>query len=536
MLAAVPARVLPACWLSVLLLCALALGTPPVSSTSAQGSDIRLVVLIAADQFRADFLTRFRAEYRQGLDTLLTRGAVFTNAHVEHSRTYTAPGHATMLTGAHPSASGIIANAWYDRDRGRLVTSVADDEVTTVGSARGETASPRRLLVPTLVEAVKRQAGDAAPERPKVIGISAKARSAILMVGREADAAYWFSRTMFVTSSWYTKELPSWVTAFNERQPWSEYAGRRWTFGTSDKGRDMPPKPGPRLNAAVFESSFGNEVLVAFAKDVVSHERLGQRGVTDILAVSLSSNDDVGHEYGPDSPEVHDVTVKTDAAVADLLQHIDTLVGLGHVVVAFTADHGVSPLPETTSAQGRSAGRFVGRVQNEAVEAALSAKFGAGKWVLSGGDSVYLNHSLITERKLDAADVRATAAAAIATVPHVAHVYTREQLLGPAPPTDLIGRRAANSYHGDRSGDVEVVLEPHWIRDNSGAEHGSPYDDDSHVPLIVMGPGVRAGTYQEPVALNDLAPTLAHLLGVPAPSASAGRVLTEALMSPARNP
>lgn len=292
----------------------------------------------------------------------------------------------------------------------------------------------------------------------------------------------------------------------------------------------MPAKPGSRLNSAVFESPFGNEVLVAFAKAALAHERLGQRGVTDVLALSFSSNDDVGHEYGPDSPEVRDITVRTDAVIADLLQHVDELVGLQHTLVAFTADHGVTPLPESVAALGRSAGRFVGRIQTEAVEAALSAKFGQGRWVLSGGESVYLNHALIAERKLHAAVVRQAAAAAIAAVPNVARVYTREQILGTTPLADHIGQRVFHGYHPDRSGDIEVVLHPNWIRDNSGAEHGSPYDDDAHIPLILMGPGVRAGSYSQPVALNDLAPTLARLLRLPAPSASAGRELTEALV------
>jgi hypothetical protein len=516
--------------LVVLLLLAIA-GPRPVEGQVVQQEPpaVRLVLLIAVDQFRFDYLTRFRSEFRHGLDTLLTRGAVFTDAHLEHAQTVTAVGHATMLSGAWPSVSGIIGNSWYERETSGSVNSVTDLEERLLGQDDGEPSSPRRLLVSTLADEIKIAAGRSPGVAPKAIGVSMKARSAILPVGRTADAAYWFEGSRFVSSTWYMPALPAWVDAFNARRLPESHAGKRWTFGRSSEGHDLPTEAGARLFDAVYTSPFGNDILLALAREALAQERLGQRGVTDVFSVSFSSNDAVGHRYGPDSPEVHDITVKTDAVIGELLQEVDRLVGLSHTVVIFTTDHGVAPVPETANEQRLPGGRFQLRTQTAAVQQALSARFGEGRWVLASGSSVYLNHALIAERELEAALVRRVAADAVQALPHVARVYTREQLVAGGLPDDRISQRAARSYHVARSGDIEVILEPYWMRASTGTTHGSPWGYDAHIPLILMGPGVAAGLYHQHAALNDVAPTLAAILGVATPTGSAGRVLGEAL-------
>jgi arylsulfatase A-like enzyme len=253
-----------------------------------------------------------------------------------------------------------------------------------------------------------------------------------------------------------------------------------------------------------------------------------------VFSVSFSSNDAVGHRYGPDSPEVHDVTVKTDAVVGALLGEVDRLVGLQHTAVIFTTDHGVAPMPEVAVQQRLPAGRFKGQVVTDAVQEALAARFGPGQWILSSGSSVYLDLALISASGLDAALVRRVAADAARAVPNVARVYTREQLLDGHLPDERISQRVARSYHPVRSGDLEVVLDPYWIRGSSNTTHGSPYGYDAHIPLILMGPGFTAGMHHQHAALNDVAPTLAALLGVGAPAGASGRVLAEAL-TPARS-
>lgn len=507
---------------------------PGAQARTGTTPDIKLVLLVVVDQFRYDYLTRFRAEYSGGISQLLARGATFTQAYLDHYPTVTATGHATMLSGAIPALSGIIGNDWYDRTLGASVTSVSDPDTQLVGGA-GQGASPRRLLVSTLGDEMKNAVAHLPAESaPKVVGLSLKDRSAILAVGHRADAAYWLDTKTgaFVTSTYYRAEPHTWAARFNQAGPADKYAGRKWEFldAASGPGRAMPQTPGSQLYAAVYGTPFGNELLKDFAVAALEAERLGQRGVTDLLSVSFSSNDAVGHAYGPDSPEVRDITVRTDRVVGELLARVDSLVGLDHTIVAFTTDHGVAPVPEVQQQRRLPGGRMRPDELFGPITAALTAKYGDGKWILAtAGTSPYLNHALIAEKGLDQAEVRRVAAAAASAVPHVARVYTREQFLSGEVQPDLIGRRVARGYNQQRSGDLEIVLDAYWLRSPSGTTHGTPYPYDAHIPLVLMGPGIKPGTYHATVALNDLAPTLATLLGVEKPSGSSGRVLAEAL-------
>ncbi len=492
----------------------------------------KLIVLIVVDQFRYDYLTRFRSEYTGGIERLMRQGAVFTNAHLEHFPTVTAVGHATVLTGATPSLSGIVANEWYDRDSGRRVTSVGDAEMKPVGAASGEGASPRRLLVSTVADELKM----AGRGRPRVIGISFKDRSAILSVGRSADAAYWFDERSghFISSTYYMTELPAWVKDFNSSGAVQRYAGAEWKAlsGGSLLGK-LPQTAGTSLYAAVERSPFGNELLLAFAEKAVEAEQLGLRDATDVLSVSLSSNDRVGHEAGPDSPEVRDISVRTDQALESFFRFLDKRLGLNNVLIVLTSDHGVAPLPELQAARRMPGGRISERNLRAVVEQALAQRYGAGNWVLDASyGSFYLNNELIGQKGLRPGEVQETAAEALRRVAHVARVYTRAQLEAGRLPMDAVSRRVANGFHVRRSGDVITVLEPYWIFLQKGTTHGSPYSYDTHLPVIFMGPGIRPGRYHRMVAINDIAPTLATLLDVETPSGSVGRVLEEMLAPP----
>ena len=510
---------------------------PAATQATPDGSDVRLVLLIAVDQLRYDYLTRFRPEFTGGFRRLLADGAVFTDANLEHYPTVTAVGHSTMLTGATPSVSGIIGNDWFDRGLGRSVQSITDDAVQPVGADAGA-ASPRRLLVTTVGDELKlaSAAPRGSPSAARVIGISIKDRSAILMAGRGADAAYWMESTSgrFVSSTYYMKDAPAWVRAFNAKRAFDAYAGRAWTLLASPAAvlSRLPTEPGSALHEAVLASPFGNDLLLDFAGAALSHEQLGQRGVVDLLSVSFSSNDLVGHAHGPESPEVHDITVRTDRVIGELLARVDTLVGLRHVIVALTADHGVAPMPERLAERSLPGGRITRKEMFAPMEQALTSRYGAGQWVLgTAGSSPYLNYALIAQRQLDPADVRRAAADAVMAVPHVARVYTRDQLLRGEVANDRVGQRVLRGFNAQRSGDLEVILEPFWIGGASGATHGSPYNYDTHIPFVLMGTGIEPGAYAGHVALNDLAPTLATLLGVETPSGSSGRVLSEALLS-----
>lgn len=507
-----------------------------LSRPAAGDPAIRLVLLIAVDQFRPDYLTRF-GEPTGGLRTLLTRGASFTDAHLEHAITVTAVGHSTMLSGATPSVSGIIDNTWYERTSKTNVESITDEAARIVGveAGGGVGASPRRLLVSTLGDQLKLASGASpgAPEAPRVIGISLKDRSAILPAGHAADGAYFFRAGRFVTSTYYRETLPAWVEEVNARRLPESYAGKRWDFEGGSHA--YPTEPGAPLNTAVTASPAGNELVLAMAKAALEHEQLGRRGVTDVLTVSFSSNDSVGHTYGPDSPEVRDITRQTDRQLEELLAEVERRVGLARTLVAFTTDHGVAPTPEAAAALRIPSGRFKLPALTAAIDAALDARFGEGTWIERASlPHVYLDHAVLTSRGIDASAVRAVAAEAAGRVAHVARVYTRDAVLSGQVPDDLISQRVTRGYHRDRSGDLHVVLEPFWMAAGTGSTHGTPYSYDAHIPLIIMGPGVEPGQYHQRVALNDLAPTLAVLLGVEPPSGSQGRVLAEALRRPLR--
>jgi predicted AlkP superfamily pyrophosphatase or phosphodiesterase len=528
--------------LLILIVTLLAPSAPRSLHAVEEAPSIRLVLLVAIDQCRYDYLTRFRSEFSGGLARLLTSGAVYSNAFLDHYPTVTAIGHSTMLSGATPAISGIVGNDWYDRALGRNVTSVSDPGTTLVGGT-GEGSSPRRLLVSTVGDEMKSasRAADGSPNRPKVFGLSLKDRSAILPVGHMADGAYWLdtSSGAFVTSTFYRSELPTWVAAFNAKKLFDSYAGKSWAFldATSGPGHALPPAPGPPLYGAVYGSPYGNEILAALAETAIESEKLGQRGVTDLLSVSFSSNDAVGHTYGPDSPEVRDITVRTDRLLQALLARVDALVGLDHTLVILTSDHGVAPLPEVQQARRLPGGRAKGEELFTPIEDALKARYGDGKWILStAGTAPYLNHALIAEKKLDPADVRRVAAVAAQSAPHVVRVYTREQLLSGESAPDTIGRRILRSYNLTRSGDLEIVLEPYWMRAANGTTHGTPYSYDAHIPLVFMGPGIRPGRYDATVALNDLAATVATMLSVEIPAGSQGRVLHEMFAPAAAEP
>ena len=513
---------------------AVSLPQAPHAQTKTSAPAIRLVLLIAVDQFRADYLTRFASEYTGGVARLTRRGATFTQAYLDHYPTVTAVGHATMLTGAYPGVSGIIGNDWFDRTAGASVTSVVDASTQLVGG-QGPGASPRRLLVSTIGDELKSAADHRPPDqRPKVFGLSLKDRSAILSSGHRADGAYWINgRTgAFVTSTYYGAELHPWVAAFNAALPADLFAGRLWEFagGPEGKGRAMPAAPGPQLYSAMAASPFGNDLLKDLAIAALEHEKLGQRGVIDLLSVSFSSNDSVGHTHGPDSAEVRDISVKTDRVIGQLFERVDAMVGLEHTLVIFTTDHGVAPVPEVQAERRLPGGRLKGDELFGPISAALTAKYGEGTWILAtAGSSPYLNHALIAEKGLDPAEVRRVAAVAALGAPRVARVYTREQLLAGQVTPDVIGQRIAKSYHQQRSGDLEILLDPYWLRSSAGTTHGTPYPYDAHIPLILMGPRITAGSYAGTVALNDVAPTIAVLLGIAPPGGATGRALTEAL-------
>jgi len=495
---------------------------PPVAPKT------KLVVAIIIDQFRYDYMTRFDASYQSGLRRLHDTGAFFTDAHQAHYPTVTAVGHAAFLTGSIPAIEGIIGNEWFDRETGKMVTSVSDDATKLVGGNGGTGSSPRRLIGSTLGDEIK----IAGPGDTTVIGISLKDRAAILPAGHAAKAAYWFEQEsgQFVSSTYYMADLPAWVQAFNKGDAANRYAAAKWmpidAGPASQPFRTLPAKLGKSFYEEMIRSPYGNEFLEAFAEQALKEEHLGQHSGTDVLTLSFSSNDLLGHQVGPDAPEVRDMCIRTDRVLGKLLQAIEAEAGAGNYVVVLSSDHGVAPKPEELTKRGMPAGRFSSAEVYGAIDKALSEKYGPGKWVVGNAElSPYLNHELLREKHAAVSEAVEIAAEAVRKLPYVFRVYTSTQLEHENLAGDPIGNLMQRGYYRERAADLFIVQQPYWLASKDGTSHGTPFSYDTHVPVIFYGRGIRAGRYDENIRVADIAPTLAALLGVNTPSGSVGRVL-----------
>lgn len=541
-------------------------GAAGASTPAPAGSRPALVVVITIDQFRGDSLARLGGLLGPGgFRLLLEAGANFTDCRYRHAITKTAAGHAVILTGVHANEHGIINNAWIDRQTLQRVNCVDDPTAQIVGRAppapgvrppavlQPAGASPARLLATTVGDELKIATGG----RARVIGLAGKDRSAILLAGKLGDSAYWMEKGRFVTSTHYRKELPPWVRTFNEAGRIDACFGRIWDRVVSaaacealvgpddapgeatDYGlpRTLPKRVDggadtitPAFYDAFENSPFHNQVFFEFARAVVTHENLGGRGVTDLLGLSLSANDKVGHSYGPDSHEFIDMTVRTDRLLAEFFRFLDARVGLARCLIVLTADHGIAPLPERVA--GLGPGVSAGRVDNarllQVCEGALDRAFGAlgaGKrWLVADENSLLFQHGVLRDKGVEAARAEQVVKEALLTLEFVAEAHTRTDLRA-GRAAGASGEAARLSFHAERSGDVYYQVKPYWVERKSGTNHGSPYVYDVHVPLLWFGAGVKPGTQAHRVGVDDLAPTLAHLMGVPAPPRSRGRVL-----------
>ena len=532
----------------------LALALPFAAPAAEPPPRPALVVVLVIDQFRADYLVRFRPHFvEDGFRLLTERGANFTECHFRHSVTKTACGHAVLATGVHADVHGIIANDWIDRDTMLRVGCVEDRTVSVIGLETPPGArvartgpvgvSPRGLTVPTVADLLKESTGG----RARVFGLSSKERSAIILGGRRADAAYWMDKGRMVTSSFYMAELPAWVRAFNGSGRIEAYFGRTWdrllpaaAYEAIQGADDVPgestelslprtfPKKidggGPTLGAGFYDSfestPFKSEVLVEFARQLVEREELGRRGVTDFLGLSFSTNDTVGHSYGPDSHEVMDITLRTDRMLADFFRFLDRHVGLANCLIVLSADHGAPQLPELLKARdpAADAGRIDLTLVLRTCQAALDGKFGPApegkRWITSDATALLFYRDTLAAKNVAAADAERVVRDALLTLPFVAAAYTRTQLAAGDAPGE-VGAAMLRSFHAARSADVIYQPKPNWFDRRTGVNHSTPYRYDTHVPLVWFGAGVPRGERPERVGVDDAAPTLLGLLGLP---------------------
>ena len=526
---------------------------PPARGTGQP--PIKLVVGIVIDQFRADYLVRFADQFVDGgFRRMLTTGANFANAAYPYVPTYTACGHAAFMGGASPSMNGIVGNEWWDRTANQRVTSVLDSGVKLLGGPADGSggASPAKLVGDTLGDELR----VATAGKAKVVGVSYKDRSAILPAGKRPTGAYWFdARTgTFVSSTYYFPQLPAWAQKFNRDLRPDRYFGKKWerllpadaysksrpddaneeptAFGrtfpyTIDGGESTP---GSRFYTRFEFTPFASEYLVDFAKAAIDGEGLGEDDTTDLLTISFSANDLIGHNYGPYSQEVQDITLRTDRILASLFDYLDKKFGVGRTLVALTADHGVAPIPEYVKEMGYG-GRLANRAIPEAVEAELKAKIGEGPWVKQWvNGNLYFDNALAAKSKVSMAEVERIACATVLKTEGVGACITRDDLERRTYPDTPVGRSVARGFYPSRSGDVIIVPQPYFFfAEALGTTHGTPYSYDTHVPVIFMGAGVVKGTFYEDCSPLDIAPTLAAILQLTPPSNSEGRVLIHAI-------
>lgn len=481
----------------------------------------KLVVGIIVDQFRYDYLTRFEPELDGGIRRLLNEGAVFTNANYDAVPTVTAVGHSTYLSGATPSVSGIVDNVWYDRETGTQVESITDVSETILGGG-GRGASPRRLLVSTIADELKLSG-----KGGKVVSVSLKNRSAILPAGHMPDGAYWFDgQGHFVSSTYYFDALPNWVETFNATDPAAQCAGLEWA------GRTLAAEVGPALYRSVDASPCGDLLVHQMALAALDAEDLGSGEDIDMLLVSYSSVDYVGHQMGPDAPEIREMVSRVDQLIGELLDTIVEKTGGEEVLVVFSADHGVAPLPEVNQQRNMPGGRIDSRQMRAAVAEAVTARFGEGDFLASvGGTGVFFNEeTLAANPDVDRSELEQVVAGVLRAQPHIARVYTRTQMMNLSP-SDPIDQRVRNGFHPARSPDITYIMDPYYLAGGNGSNHGTPYTYDTHVPVIFWDSSdkIPQGNFARPIGVQDIAPTLATLLGIQTPSGSIGVPIEELL-------
>lgn len=510
---------------------------PQASSGEAVLRKPKLIIMLVIDQFRYDYLLRFRPEFVAGGFNLLLSGASFVDCRYDYATTATCPGHAALATGSYANLNGIINNSWYVPALGKEVYCAADPNVQLVGAASGTGMSPHNLTASTLGDELRLASG----LKSRVIAISWKDRAAIMMGGRMPSAVYWADpRTAhFITSTYYTNALPGWVKAFNAQDPAKQYCGEPWRAlpQTPDVGGKLlhpaatgsgEPCPSQKFAEHLPSTPFANQLELNFAADAIRSENLGHGPATDLLAISLSANDYIGHGYGPYSPEVADATLRTDLYLAAFFKQVDQLVGLGNVWITLSADHGVAPTPAFIEEHHLGPGRLDPKAVRQAVEEALVKAFGPGDW-LANIDEFYidLNHQALESHKISIARAQMVAARAAMSVPTIRVAFTRTQILAGQLPRTPLARKAANSFNPTRSGDVFMISEPFAVVTSkmTGTSHGTPWNYDAQVPLVFWGQAFKVGTYTTPVQPIDLAATLAAAMGITQPSDTQGRPL-----------
>ncbi len=519
-----------------------------------QNSNPKLFVGIVVDQMREDFLFRFYEQYGEdGFKRLMREGAVCRNVHFNYTPTITAVGHTSLYSGTTPKYHGIIGNSWYDRNLKRVVYCITDssehiigNEITSVG------VSPRNLLSTNICDELKISTN----KKSKVISISTKDRAATLSAGHMADGVFFLdlNNGNYISSSYYTDALPNWLVKFNKEKRAYKYLETDWNlllpiesyprsldndnpYEGIMKGKKRPTFPyklkelapnEPLYFEVLNRSPYGNSLLTDLAIEVLKSADIGQGDYTDMLAISFSSTDAIGHIFGPLSKEINDTYLRLDRDIARLLKTLDEEIGEGNYSLFLTADHGVGEIPQYLIDNKIPAGELdMDELQLKAIQF-LTKEYGPGNWIIAHrNDQFYLNHDLIEEKQLQLTEVENKLAFFINKQEGIAETYTGTQLRKQEY-VDYYASKIQNGYNFRLSGDVRYIMKPGWYTlMDYAATHNTAYNYDSHVPLIFYGKGIKPGVSYEYHEITDVAPTVSTLLKIKFPSAATGKIIPE---------
>ncbi len=510
----------------------------------------KLVVGLVVDQMRWDYLYRYSALYGEGgFKRMLKEGFSSENNFIPFVPTYTAVGHTCIYTGSVPALTGIVGNNWFDKNTGKGVYCTDDSTVSTVGnSGRAGKMSPANMWVTTITDELRLSNNF----KSKVIGIALKDRGAILPAGHSANAAYWYDAGKWITSSHYMNTLPTWVEQFNAKDLPGKYMSKDWTtllpmdkyhLSTAD---DKPYESAIRGEKTVtfphklslisdndkYESfrttPFANTFTFDFAKAAIENEALGKNTVTDFLAISISSTDYIGHNFGPNSVEVEDMYLRLDKDIAEFLLYLDTKLGKGNYTVFLSADHAVAHIPAFLAEHKIPGGNFEDGDIRKELNQVIETDFGVKNAVQSLQNyQVYLNINELEKQGKDVAAVKKAVIKILQAKPFIITAFETDKLAATTlsePQKTML----TNGYNTKRSGDIQFTLKAGYFDGGKkGTTHGAWNPYDAHIPCVFFGWGVKPGkTYRE-TYMTDIAPTLAAMLQIQMPNGSVGKVITE---------
>jgi predicted AlkP superfamily pyrophosphatase or phosphodiesterase len=516
----------------------------------------KLVVGIVVDQMRWDYLNRFHDRFAPngGFKRLLSMGFNCKNTSINYTPTFTACGHASIYTGSVPAVHGITGNDWWDNRTQAYLYCTEDTSASTVGNNGGAgKMSPRNMLTTTIGDELRLTTNKIS----KVIGIALKDRGGILPAGHSANAAYWYDSKAgeWITSSYYMNALPAWVTNFNARKLVDSFYKQSWNtlypistytrstadeksyevkpFGAAAKGfpYDLKAFAGTNYNP-ILATPFGNTLTTEFAKDVIEYEQMGVDSITDLLAISYSSTDYIGHSFGTNAIEIEDTYLRLDKELGDFFDFLDNKIGKNQWLLFLSADHGAAQAPAFMKENKIPAGHFTKRVLFEKLNEELKKKFDKKDLVIDIINyQVVLNLPLIeSDKKLKMPEIKSQVVQYLTKQEGIERAFALDDLAGTTLNTKIKGM-VANGYYPARCGQIQLMLKPQWIDEflSGGTTHGvwNPYD--ARIPLLWYGWNIKNGTLDRETDITDIAPTLAALLGIQPPNGSVGKVINEVI-------